>query len=124
MGELSCLILLVEDDDDVRATVRAALDGFGCAVIEARDAEEALRLLVEERRISVLFTDIRMPGLLDGIGLAREARRRHPGLKVLYTTAHAAAVPDTAVEESEGGLLAKPYRLSELRQRIYNLIAP
>ena len=80
-------ILVVEDDADVRAYVVEALGGFGYDVLEAGEGEDALRLLDEHKTISLLLTDVVMPGM-NGRKLAEEARERRPALKILFMTGY------------------------------------
>jgi CheY-like chemotaxis protein/nitrogen-specific signal transduction histidine kinase len=80
-------VLVVEDDPDVRTYAVETLAGLGYDVLEAADADAALRLIDEHKTISLLLTDVVMPGK-NGRKLADEARQRHPGLKVLYMTGY------------------------------------
>jgi CheY-like chemotaxis protein len=81
-------ILVVEDNEDVRTFVSALLRQGGYRVSAAPDARDALRLLEQSPGIDLLFTDIGLPGM-DGRELAREAKRRWPRIRVLYTTGYA-----------------------------------
>src|SRR4051794_30981054 len=80
-------ILTVDDDPDVRRFARVALADAGFRVLEAVSGEAALRLLDEETAIDLLLTDMVMPGL-NGLDLAREARRRCPEIKVLFASGY------------------------------------
>ncbi|HMG77122.1 MAG TPA: response regulator, partial [Xanthobacteraceae bacterium] len=80
-------ILVVEDDADVRAYVVETLRGLGYDVLEAPGAEEALALLDRHKTISLLLTDVVMPGQ-NGRKLAEAARARQASLKVLYMTGY------------------------------------
>jgi CheY-like chemotaxis protein len=80
-------VLVVEDDDDVRAYVVEALAALGYQVLEAAEAESALRLLGEHPNVKLLLTDVVMPGL-NGRKLAQEAKLRRPELKILYMTGY------------------------------------
>jgi two-component system, NtrC family, sensor kinase len=80
-------ILVVEDDADVRGYVVETLGTLGYDVLEAADAEDALRLLRENRTVRLLLTDVVMPGM-NGRKLAEEARAQQPSLKVLYMTGY------------------------------------
>ncbi|MDA7949236.1 MAG: response regulator [Hyphomicrobiaceae bacterium] len=112
-------ILLVEDRHDVRRTARRILTGLGYDVIEAADGHEALGLLSGEDRIDLLFTDIVLPGELNGLHLADEARIRRPDLKVLYTSGFAQDVlGDGNVDMDRIDLVRKPFTRDELAQRI------
>jgi signal transduction histidine kinase/ActR/RegA family two-component response regulator len=107
-------ILLVEDDDEVALLVSEMLDQLGYHVLRTATASAALGALANGRQIDLVFSDIMMPGGMDGVGLARELHHRRPHLPVLLTTGH----PGAARLDIEGkGLhvLAKPYQLDDLR---------
>src|SRR5262249_3467558 len=82
-------ILLVEDDADVRATTNEMLRQLGYDVLEAADGPAALRLIEGDRRIHLLFSDVGLPGGLNGKQLADKALQHRPGLKVLFATGYA-----------------------------------
>src|ERR1051326_1080376 len=91
MSETEKTILIVEDDPEVREIAVTVLEGAGYRVHEAASGDEAHRLLPThpDLRVDVLFTDIVMPGRLDGIDLADAARQLRPGLQVLFSTGFA-----------------------------------
>jgi CheY-like chemotaxis protein len=104
-----CAVLVVDDNPGVRAMAVDMLESLGLIVHDSYNGEGALRLLEEHPEITALFTDVRMPGM-SGIELAREARRRRPGLKVILTSGFIGA--DTP---SEGDVFVpKPFRLDHL----------
>lgn len=110
-------ILIVEDDEAMREFLCQAISRSGYYVEAVPDGAEALRR-VEESQFDLLLTDIRMPGL-DGIELARQARRRYPGLHVLLVTAYvqdALGAPD--LEGAGIQVLSKPFNLNELLDRV------
>jgi CheY-like chemotaxis protein len=117
-------ILVVEDDRDVREIAVAVLEAARYRVLEAASGDEAYRLLQAhpDLRIDLLFTDVVMPGQLDGIDLAIKARTLRPGLKVLYATGFANLVRNHREDELHGLVLAKPYRPAELHRAISALI--
>jgi signal transduction histidine kinase len=82
-------ILVVEDDDDVRANSVGSLRELGYRLVEAPDGAAALRLLETAPSVQLLFTDVGLPGGINGRQLADEARRCRPDLKVLFTTRYA-----------------------------------
>jgi CheY-like chemotaxis protein len=82
------VVLVAEDERTVRERVLEALADAGHTALEARSGEEALPLLHEHPEIELLFTDVHMPGAVDGIELAKIARRMRRDLKVLYATSH------------------------------------
>ncbi|OYD82918.1 hypothetical protein CHT98_18700 (plasmid) [Azospirillum brasilense] len=103
-------VLLVEDDPIVASTVAAALEDAGYEVTQVPTADAALPLLTSGARIDLLFSDVVMPGRLNGVDLAREARRLRPGLPVVLTTGYS-----EKVAQAEGvRVLAKPYRIDDL----------
>jgi CheY-like chemotaxis protein len=89
-GSRSETILVVEDDDDVRMYSVEILRELGYRVLEAHDSASALRLLErQDGRVDLLFSDIVLPGGVNGEQLAQRARGVRPGLKVLFTTGYA-----------------------------------
>jgi CheY-like chemotaxis protein len=117
------LILIAEDDAGTRMVAAAVLTSAGFPILQAADGEEALRLLQQQDAVSLLFTDIIMPGM-DGFTLANTAFRSQPGLRVLYTTT-LAKLRD--VDDQPGRLLGlillKPYGKAELMTAIRKTFA-
>jgi DNA-binding NtrC family response regulator len=88
-------ILLVEDDADVRQVMKEMLTGSAFTILEAGSAAEALKVLRKAgAHIGVLVTDVRMPGILDGLDLASMAQNSWPWIKVIVTTAFADSVAE------------------------------
>lgn len=116
-------VLVVEDDEDVRATTVGSLRELGYRVLEAPDADAALNLLQSNAEIELLFTDLGLPGPVNGKALADRARALRPVLKVLITTAYAG---DVLVREGrldpEIELLSKPFSFAELGIRIRRML--
>ena len=106
-------ILVVEDDEEVRATTGAYLRESGLDVQEARDADEALEVLQRER-FDVVVSDIIMPGSMNGAGLAKAIRRDWPSLPILLVSGYS----DSAAGARGLGIavVPKPYDLSELER--------
>jgi CheY-like chemotaxis protein len=117
-------ILVVDDDRQVREVALAVIEAAGYRVIEAVSGEDAHRFLVAhpDLRIDVLFTDVVMPGRLDGIDLAHAARLLRPGLQVLFASGLPNLVRDHADQEIRDQVLRKPYRAAELVHAILGLI--
>lgn len=116
-------ILVVEDDIDVRLFAVNALQGLGYEIQQAGDAETALRLLEATPQTALLFTDIVLPGAIDGVGLAAEAQRRHPGLRVLLTSGYTEHALISSRQLAEGvDVLTKPYRKVELGRKLRMLL--
>ncbi|WP_459630616.1 response regulator [Alsobacter sp. R-9] len=115
-------ILVVEDEVLIRLTVADFLRECGFQVFEAAHAGEAIRILDSEIPIDILFTDVQMPGDMDGFGLARWVRRNKPQIRVLLTSglARAAAVATDLCDES---LVPKPYDHGQLLRRLRAILA-
>jgi len=112
-------VLVVEDDADVRALAAALVAGLGYRVIEATDGRAALELLGARADVDLLFTDMVMPGGVDGAELARAARALRPGLKTLFTTGYSEAAVSRQSRLDPGvEVLSKPYRRDELARRL------
>lgn len=82
------LVLIVEDDFLVRMDTAEMVKRAGFRVIEAGDADEAIRLLGEHSDIAAIFTDVEMPGSMNGLRLAHAVRDRWPPIKIIATSAH------------------------------------
>jgi signal transduction histidine kinase/DNA-binding response OmpR family regulator len=112
-------LLVVEDDEQVRALAVEMLKGLGYAVVVAPNAKAALTLLKSKRKFGALMTDVVMPGGMSGIQLAKSARKLRPSLPILLTSGYAGG---------QGGadegftFLSKPYELQVLASRLRELI--
>jgi PAS domain S-box-containing protein len=112
-------VLLVEDDVEALDAVHDALIDAGHRVMAARDGAEALLLLAGGHLIDLLLCDVGLPGGMNGIEVARQARLRCPDLRVLLTSGHGADVlTDAGVARDRYEVLAKPFSLGELLSRI------
>jgi CheY-like chemotaxis protein len=115
-------VLLVEDDELVRATTREALEEAGCRVIDASDGAEALQILRGDQAIDLLFSDVVMPEI-NGVELARTAMQLRPDLKILLTSGYADAVVDLDSQGERISVLMKPYRRADLESRIAEIFS-
>ena len=116
-------ILLVEDNDGVRRVVARQLEELGYAVVTACNAPEALQVLENDEGIDLMFTDVVMPGGMNGFELGRQAQQRRPALKVLHTTGFTRAFDD--VSDTKGPpphLLTKPYRKGNLAIKLRQVL--
>ncbi|WP_375401785.1 PAS domain S-box protein [uncultured Sphingomonas sp.] len=118
------VILVCEDDDDVRAYSVDSLRELGYRVLEAHDGPSALRLLARpEGRVDLLFSDVVLPGGLTGADLAAEARVLRPGLPVLFTTGYARdAIVHQGRLDAGVELLTKPFTYADLAARVRDVI--
>ncbi len=117
-------VLVCEDDDDVAALAVDMLEQLGHRPTRVGTAAAALGALADGRAVDVLFTDVLMPGGMDGLALAREARRRRPGLPVLLTTGYTGAAAAAAAAVPRGmPMLRKPYKLPDLAEALQSALA-
>jgi CheY-like chemotaxis protein len=116
-------ILVVEDDVLVRSVAAAYLRECGFDVIEASGADEAIRVLQAELQVDIVFSDIQMPGSMDGFGLAQWVRRERPWLKVILTSGAARTAKAAGDLCEHGPVLAKPYDHADLERHIRSLLA-
>ncbi|MDP1913905.1 response regulator [Brevundimonas sp.] len=115
-------ILMVEDNAEVRAMGETLLVDAGFAVHTAGDAAEALAMVESGLPFDLLFSDIVMPGKLDGEGLSAEVTRLRPGTPVLLTTGWTDRAREHAGHRPEWDLIAKPYRQTDLVWKIRMLL--
>ena len=114
-------VLVVEDDPEVLDVTVEMLRGFGYEVLTAPDGPSALQVLRRDPEIDVLFTDIVMPRGMNGVELAREARRLRPNVRVLLASGYPASVLSAghgAGDDGEFAFLSKPYRRAELADKL------
>ncbi|HZU91270.1 MAG TPA: response regulator [Stellaceae bacterium] len=112
----SGIVLVVDDDDDVRATMAGMLEALGYRVVEAANGDAALEILDRERRIDLLLVDFVMPGMT-GREVARRAQSKRPEVPILFVTGYDA--PELSSEESRVDLVVhKPFRTAELAAKV------
>lgn len=109
-------VLVVDDDDGVRSLAAEVFDGLGHHVIEASNGEAALTALDAHPEISVLFTDVVMPGM-SGQQLADVAMRRRPDLLVVMTSGYVKGPPIVDM-----AFVKKPWRLGDLQRTVRDLL--
>ncbi len=119
MAQPGEVVLIAEDDEDVRDSTVALLRELGYSVLAARNGAEALARLQGSERIDVLFTDVVLAQGMNGRMLAAEAAALRPALPVLFTTGHArsAIIHDGRLDPGVQ-FLAKPYTQREIAQKL------
>ncbi|WP_162582944.1 GAF domain-containing protein [Variovorax sp. PBS-H4] len=121
-GESQEVVLVVEDEPAVRQFSVDALTELGYCVLEADGAAAALRQLEAHPEVALMFTDVVMPEV-NGAKLAEEARRRWPGLKVLFTTGYTRnAVVHNGVLDAGVEMIGKPFTLEELAAKMREML--
>jgi len=113
-------VLVVDDDALTLMTAVMTVEDAGYVVISARDAEGALQALRRHPQIAGLFTDIHMPGAMDGLALAHETRRLWPAMQILL--ASGTAQPAASDMPDRGLFLRKPYSPSQVVSSLQGLL--
>jgi PAS domain S-box-containing protein len=112
-------VLLVEDDEELLRSTSENLQDLGYVVIGARNAAAAIKFLAVSEEIHLLFSDVVLPGGINGLQLSREARRLRPGIKVLLTSGYSGTIlKDDASSDKVLPFISKPYRRAELANRL------
>jgi CheY-like chemotaxis protein len=109
-------VLIVEDEPVVRLCAVETVEGAGFEVIEAANADEAIRILESRSDIRVVFTDLHMPGSMDGLKLAHAVRNRWPPIKIIVTSGHERIAEQDL--PAGGRFLAKPCDPSEIKDAL------
>jgi two-component system, cell cycle sensor histidine kinase and response regulator CckA len=123
-GPQRSTVLVVEDEDALRATIRRLLQSSGYNVLEAQNGAEALQLLddAENRQISLVLTDLRMP-VMDGRQLASALARRRPSLPIVFMSGFTAQLMDLRLVSPNVAFLAKPFRDGDLLEAVRGQLA-
>lgn len=118
------VILLVEDEVTIRFALSEYLKLSDFTVLEASNADDAIELLLTDERVDLVFSDIMMPGSLDGFGLADWIRAQRPEVPVILTSGLPQKVLEAkALCEEDAAVLPKPYALDDVGYRIRLLLA-
>lgn len=113
------VVLIVEDEALIRMHAADMIRDLGFEVIEAADADQAISLLEATSVISVVFTDIQMPGSMDGLRLVAMVRRRWPPVALLVTSGQFRPQDRDLPENAH--FIAKPYMLGDLESHLHEL---
>jgi two-component system, response regulator PdtaR len=116
------IVLVVEDEPLLRMLAVEAVEAAGFVAIEARDADEAVAVLESRSDISLLFTDIDMPGSMDGLKLAHAVRGRWPPIKILVVSGKVRLQPSELPSSSR--FVGKPYRAAAMVEELRSLAGP
>jgi CheY-like chemotaxis protein len=118
------VILVVEDDPDVRQLVLGMVDSLGYRTIAAIDGPSALEALERVGKVDLLFTDVVLPRGINGAALAKAAQARQAGLRVLYMSGYTrnAILHNGALDEGVQ-LITKPFRKADLAQKLREVLS-
>ena len=116
------VVLIVEDEILLRMDAMNALEAGGFDVVDAKNADDAITILEQRNDIVLIFTDIDMPGSMDGLKLAHFVKNRWPPIKIIATSGHAKIKANDLPEGSR--FIPKPYKAPEIAETIHQLIQP
>jgi CheY-like chemotaxis protein len=115
-------VLVVEDETMVRMPIAEYLRDCGYNVLEAGDASEAIAAMDAEDSVSLVFSDIRMPGKMDGLELAEWFQSNHPAVPVLLTSGYNGGRKLPTTSGSGSRFIEKPYSQTQVARRIAALL--
>lgn len=116
-------VLVVEDDAEVRQLATSMLKSLGYAALEAADANTALAVLEQRPDVALMFTDVVLPGGVNGAELARAAQARYAHLKVLYTSGYTDnAIIHKGVLDEGAEMIGKPFRKAALARKVRGIL--
>jgi DNA-binding NtrC family response regulator len=113
-------ILVVDDECFIRMSAVATLEDAGFWVHEARNSAEALEILSRQSETDVLITDVRMPGLMDGLALVARVKIDHPAIRSIVVSGNSSAVQ--ARNAGASGFVAKPYLAKTIVQAVRDTV--
>lgn len=114
-------ILLIDDEAVIRLSTAAMLEDAGYGVLEAADGSEALALLSSHPEISVVLTDVQMPGAIDGLDLVEIVQQDYPAIKSIVASGRSGL--REARQSGAGGFLAKPYTAAAMHEALKKVLA-
>ncbi len=113
-------VLVVEDELFIRMSAVVALQDEGFLVLEAKNSAEALKILSRHSETNILMTDVRMPGLMDGLALVAQVQIDHPDIRSIVVSGNATA--EQARNAGALGFLAKPYLAKAMLQAVHDTV--
>lgn len=115
------IVLVVEDETIIRMLLVEDLESAGRTVIEAENADVAMAVLLENPDIGIVVTDVRMPGSIDGMGLAAWMREHRPAVPIVITSGFATMPDIDAINPAIARVIAKPYRTGDVTNYLASL---
>jgi CheY-like chemotaxis protein len=116
------VVLIVEDEILLLMDAMDFLEAAGFEVVDAKNADDAIAILEQRNDIKLIFTDIDMPGSMDGLKLAHFVKNRWPPIKIIATSGHAKIEANDLPEGSR--FIPKPYQAPQVAETIHQLIQP
>lgn len=122
--ERGATVLVVEDEALIRIMLVDELENAGFAVIEAENADEAMKALGDHHNVAIVVTDVRMPGTIDGLGLAAWMRKHHSTVPIIIMSGFATTPDIETINPAIIRVVAKPYRARDVANWIQGLENP
>ena len=119
-SHVPAVVLVVEDEMLLRMRAVDMVEDAGYTPVEATDADEAVKILESRSDIALMFTDIQMPGSMDGIGLAHAVHKRWPPIKIIVVSG-ALKLPDIDMP-ADSRFFGKPLEAKEMIAEMQNMI--
>jgi CheY-like chemotaxis protein len=113
------VVLIVEDEPLLRMNAMDMIEAAGFSVLAAASADEAIQILEVRDDVQVVFTDVQLPGSMDGLKLAEAVRGRWPPIKIIATSGHIDVKPEDLPDG--GRFLAKPYNHNQIARTLYEV---
>jgi DNA-binding NtrC family response regulator len=113
-------ILVVEDEPFIRMSTVGALEDAGFWVLEAQNSAEALDILSRHPEVSIMVTDVRMPGRMNGLALVAQVRIDHPAIRAIVVSGNTSA--EQASDAGALGFVAKPYLAQTMLQAVHDTV--
>lgn len=110
-------ILVVEDEALIRMNAAEMIQDAGWTALEAENSDEALQVLADHPEVDLLFTDINMPGKIDGLELASRVHETYPHVELVATSGKHIVIDDSMLPD-DGTFLRKPYSLDDVTELI------
>jgi CheY-like chemotaxis protein len=120
-GDIQRTVLVVEDEVFIRMSAVASLEDAGLNVLEAANSAEALVLLARHAEICVMVTDVRLPGVIDGLTLVSQVCRDHPLIRAVVVSGNATSTQ--AYKAGAAMFIAKPYSTPKLVEAVLGLVS-
>jgi DNA-binding NtrC family response regulator len=117
---MSGVVLVVEDDPLLRLAAASNVEQSGSRVLTAANADEALSVLENNPDVSVLFTDVDMPGSMDGVALSEVVHKRWPHIKFIVVSGHTCIADEDLPDD--GRFVSKPYYPSAIQAALRNAV--
>ena len=119
---MSLKVLLVEDEELIRLALASPLEDAGMSVVAVADADAAIEVLESDNNVRAVISDVRLPGSVDGVGLAKWLKEHRPKLPIVLTSGHPFVSGLSAVNPAIAIIVKKPYDVDEVIGWVKSLV--